>query len=141
MCAELSPAREAVLSRHRELSIGQLRRGIGALEMVEAVLGELLQILEIGTIRQGHDAPSFLVPGVRGVGRKVVMSIYLAGGFNPSRGPSAAWTALAESTSVRRRVKRKRSLRLAAAGESRKGGPARSGSSIGLAAGGSKRSR
>src|SRR5262249_41524620 len=94
MCAELSPAREAVLSRHRELSIGQLRRGIGALEMVEAVLGELLQILEVGTIRQGHGAPSFLVPGVRGVGRKVVMSVRSAGGFNPSRGPSAAWTAL-----------------------------------------------
>src|SRR5215475_15405290 len=123
MCAELSPAREAVLSRHRELSIGQLGRGVGALEVVEAVLGELLQVLEVGTIRQGHGAPSFLVPGVREVGRKVVMSIRSAGGFDPSRGPSAAWTALAESTSARREVKRSRSLRLVRGGAVRTAKP------------------
>src|SRR5262244_2520003 len=102
MRAELSPAREAVLPRHGELGVGQLSGGVCALVVVEAVPGELLQILEVGTIRQGHGAPSFLVPGVRDVGRKVVMSIRSAGWFNPSRGPSAAWTALAESTSAPR---------------------------------------
>src|SRR5215813_10448728 len=94
MRAELSPACEAVLPRHGELSVGQPGGGVRVLEVAEPVLGELLQVLETGTIRQGHGAPSFLVPGVRGVGRKVVMSIRSAGGFNPSRGPSAAWTAL-----------------------------------------------
>src|SRR5215470_1161994 len=116
MRAEFSPAREAVLSRHGELGVGQPGRGVGALQVVEPVLGELLQVLEIGTIRQGHDAPSFHVPGVRGVGRKVVTSISLAGGFDPSRGPSAAWTALRESTSAQREVKRTRLFRFARAG-------------------------
>src|SRR5215510_8657223 len=105
MRAELSPACEAVLPRHGELSVGQPGGGVRVLEVAEPVLGELLQVLETGTIRQGHGAPSFLVPGVRGVGRKVVMSIRSAGGFNPSRGPSAAWTALQESTSAPRQVK------------------------------------
>jgi len=102
---ELSPAREAVLPRHGELCVGQLGGGIRALQVVKPVLGELLQVLEVGTIRQRHGAPSFLVPGVRGVGRKVVMSTRSAGGFDPSRGPSAAWTAHRESTSARRQVK------------------------------------
>jgi hypothetical protein len=72
--AKRAPAREAVLPRHRELGVGQARTRVRAAQPDEPVLGELLQILEAGTIGEGHDAPSFHVPGVRGIGRKVVMS-------------------------------------------------------------------
>ena len=50
------------------------RARVRAAQFREPVLGELLQVLEAGTIGEGHDAPSFHVPGVRGIGRKVVMS-------------------------------------------------------------------
>ena len=59
MRAELAPACEAVLPCHRELRVGELGRGIAALQLPELFLGKLLQVLEVGTIRQGHDAPSF----------------------------------------------------------------------------------
>src|SRR5262249_35461543 len=96
------------------------------------------QVLEVGTIRQRHGAPSFLVPGGRGVGRKVVMSTRSAGGFDPSRGPSAAWTAHRESTSARRQVKGRA---FASDGSYKRGEGSGVASPIAHAAGGSKRSR
>lgn len=69
---EGAPAREALLPRDRELGVGQARARVRAAQRLEPVLGELLQILEAGTIGERHETPSFRVPGVRGIGRKVV---------------------------------------------------------------------
>jgi hypothetical protein len=72
--AQRAPAREAVLARDRELGLGEPSGAIRAVQLLEPVLGELLQVLEAGTIGKGHDAPPFHVPGVRDIGRKVVPS-------------------------------------------------------------------
>ena len=49
--AQRPPAREAVLACHRELGIGQAGAWVGTPQFREPVLGELLQVLEAGTIR------------------------------------------------------------------------------------------
>ena len=51
-----------------------LSAAVDATHLLEAVLGELSQVLEAGTIGERHGAPPFHVPGVRGIGRKVVPS-------------------------------------------------------------------
>ncbi|HEY7203982.1 MAG TPA: hypothetical protein VIA61_06775 [Methylomirabilota bacterium] len=73
--AQGPPARKAAASRDDALGVAQPGSRIGAAKIPERVLGELLQEFEIGAIRQGRDAPSFHVPGVRGIGRKVAMSM------------------------------------------------------------------
>ena len=72
--AERAPAREAVLARDRELGLGEPGGAIRPAQLLEPVLGELLEVLEAGTIGERHGAPPFHVPGVRGIGRKVVPS-------------------------------------------------------------------
>jgi hypothetical protein len=73
--AQRPPAREAVVPRDHALGVGQPCARISAAKILKRVLGELLQVLEIGAIRQRHHAPSFHVPGVRGIGRKVAVSM------------------------------------------------------------------
>ena len=69
--AQRAPAGEAVLARDQPLGVDQAGGGIGAAELVQAVLGELLEEREVGTIGKRHGAPP----------------------FHPSRGPCAAWPA------------------------------------------------
>src|SRR5262249_50073030 len=57
-----APAREAVLARDRALGLGHGGRRPPAAQLYEAVLGQLLQELQVGTIGERHDAPSFHVP-------------------------------------------------------------------------------
>ena len=55
--AQRAPAREAVLARDRELSLGEAGGVIRATHLLEPVLGELLEVLEAGTIGERHGVP------------------------------------------------------------------------------------
>jgi hypothetical protein len=48
--AERAPAREAVLPRDRELGVGQTGARVRPAQFLEPILGELLEVLEAGTI-------------------------------------------------------------------------------------------
>ncbi len=101
MRLELPPAGKAVVARKRELGRGELCGRIGGAQRLEALLGFVLQVFEIGLSREfadstglgvlAHEIPSFLVPSVRGLGQEVRFAIVVRfGGLSPSRGPLAS---------------------------------------------------
>jgi len=62
MRAQGPPARKAVLARDRQLSVGKAGARLRQTQLAQTVLGELLQVLEVGAIGKRHDPPSFHVP-------------------------------------------------------------------------------
>ena len=97
MRLQRAPALEAVFPGDVELRLMQFRGGVACAQLLEPLLGGLLQPFEVGARREslGHRTPSFSSARCpQPTGKKEdVKHIEMGGGFNPSRGPSAACSA------------------------------------------------